>query len=160
MHKTVAKAKRKNPNTGKEPRPVVRTKNSNGRGKLAITLTDQVRKSLMGCGQIHAAIPEVAAVLQINVDTLYAFWSREPEARRIYEEAKELGRVTFRRKQLALAERNGAVCIFMGKNILGQKDEPDPPPPPPAQQINVQINMHDPRERIMGRLAGLLEHKK
>jgi hypothetical protein len=157
----VAKAKRKSLNPDKAQRPKAVIKSVGGRGNVAVTLNETVKRGLMGAGQIHATIPEVAAFLQISVEALYNFWEREPEARRIYDEAKEMGRLTFRRKQLALAEKNGAVCIFMGKQILGQKDDPTPPPPPPpAQQVNIQVNVNDPRERIMGRLSSLLEHKK
>lgn len=40
----------------------------------------------------------------------------------IFREKRELGKVSLRRSQWKLAEKNAAMAIFLGKNFLGQSD--------------------------------------
>ena len=44
----------------------------------------------------------------------------------VYEEKKSGGKISLRRLQFRLAEKSAAMAIFLGKNILGQRDFPDP----------------------------------
>ena len=39
-------------------------------------------------------------------------------------EKRELGKISIRRAQFRMMEKNAAMLIFMGKNYLGQKDNP------------------------------------
>ena len=39
---------------------------------------------------------------------------------------RQKGRASLRRGQFRLAEKNAAMAIFLGKQYLGQKDNPDP----------------------------------
>ena len=40
----------------------------------------------------------------------------------IYEEKREVGKISLRRAQWRLAEKSAAMAIFLGKNYLGQRD--------------------------------------
>ncbi len=79
---------------------------------------------------------EIASVMEMNYDTLNA---RIKEQFNIsfseyYEQKKDLGRVSLRRKQAKLATKNAAMAIFLGKNILGQKDRME------VDQTNLNFN--------------------
>lgn len=81
-----------------------------------------VRDLLRNLGSIHATTRETAAILGISEPTLFAFFDREPEAREIFDGGKEIGKVSLRRKQMNLAEKNASMAIFLGMNYLGQHD--------------------------------------
>ena len=40
----------------------------------------------------------------------------------VFRQKREGGKASLRRMQWRLAERNAAMAIFLGKNILGQRD--------------------------------------
>jgi hypothetical protein len=42
----------------------------------------------------------------------------------IFKEKRETGKISLRRHQWRLAEKNASMAIFLGKNYLGQKDDP------------------------------------
>lgn len=42
----------------------------------------------------------------------------------VYEKKRELGKISLRRAQFRLAEKSAAMAIFLGKNYLGQRDDP------------------------------------
>ena len=86
-----------------------------GRPKVEIDLN--LVKSL---ANLHCTIPEIAAVLDIPASTLK---SRE-DFRLVYGKGLEGGKAKLRRIQFRLAETSAAMAIFLGKNLLGQKDDP------------------------------------
>ena len=43
----------------------------------------------------------------------------------VFAEKRSSGKISLRRMQWRLAEKNAAMAIFLGKNYLGQKDNPD-----------------------------------
>ena len=44
----------------------------------------------------------------------------------VFDEKREMGKVSLRRMQWKLAEKSPAMAIFLGKNMLGQSDRPTP----------------------------------
>lgn len=84
-----------------------------------------VRKLLEALGAMQCRTTEVAAALAISEPTLFAFFKREPEARELYHQGKEMGKISLRRTQFRLAERSAPMAIFLGMNILGQRDRRD-----------------------------------
>ncbi len=42
----------------------------------------------------------------------------------VYEKKREFGKISLRRAQFRLAEKSAAMAIFLGKNYLGQRDDP------------------------------------
>ena len=61
---------------------------------------------------------EIASFLNLSVRTL----QRDEEFCRIYKKGQDNGKISLRRMQFKLAEKNAAVAIFLGKQYLGQKD--------------------------------------
>lgn len=54
-------------------------------------------------------------------------WCRKTYKRgfsEVFAEKRGLGKVSLRRAQFRLAEKNAAMAIFLGKNYLGQSDNP------------------------------------
>lgn len=52
----------------------------------------------------------------------------------VFEEKRAGGKISLRRMQWRLAERNSAMAIFLGKNILGQRD---------AMSVGVNLSTDD-----------------
>lgn len=90
---------------------------------LKLYANEETLETLAALGQIQCTTKEVAAVLRVRETTLMNFFNDVPEAREIYEDAKEGGKMSLRRRQWTLAETNAAMAIFLGKNILGQADK-------------------------------------
>ena len=61
---------------------------------------------------------EIASFLGCNERTL----QRDDEFCRIFKEGKETGKMSLRRMQWKLAEKNTSMAIWLGKQYLGQKD--------------------------------------
>jgi hypothetical protein len=72
----------------------------------------------IGCTQ-----EEASAVLGCTRRTLSSFLSDFEVARDAWDDGFAHCKISLRRKQLALADKNAPAAIFLGKNILGQKDE-------------------------------------
>lgn len=77
---------------------------------------------IRGLGQIQATWKEVAAVLNVTEMTLANAFKRYPILKDEFDRAKQVGFISLRRKQLKLADKNATMAIFLGKNLLGQKD--------------------------------------
>ncbi len=67
---------------------------------------------------IQCTQEEIASFLNLSVRTL----QRDDEFCRVYKKGQENGRMSLRRMQFKLAEKNTAMAIFLGKQYLGQKD--------------------------------------
>jgi len=72
--------------------------------------------------QIHCTQEEIAAVLEVSVDTL----KRREKFDKIYDKARLLGKASLRRMQWKLAESGDRTMqIWLGKQILQQRDNID-----------------------------------
>ena len=69
-------------------------------------------------GNIMCTEKEIANLLGCDVRTL----QRDSEFCRIYKKSLDTGKMSLRRMQFKLAEKNAAMAIFLGKNYLGQRD--------------------------------------
>lgn len=96
-------------------------KNKGGRPKIEIDFT--MVKNLCG---IQCTGEEIASVLNINYDTLVARIKEKfnESFSDYYKKASAGGRASLRRTQFELAKKSPAMCIWLGKQYLGQK-EPD-----------------------------------
>jgi len=74
-------------------------------------------------GKLFCTQEEVAAVLGVCKKTFSTFLADNPEARQVWDDGLMHAKVSLRRKQLTLADKNAPAAIFLGKNYLGQKDE-------------------------------------
>lgn len=67
---------------------------------------------------IQCTQQEIASFLGCSVDTL----QRDEQFSGIYKKGIENGKMSLRRMQFRLAEKNTSMAIFLGKNYLGQRD--------------------------------------
>lgn len=74
---------------------------------------------------IHCTTAEAAAWFRVHRDTFEDFLKRHPAANQAWEDGFLQGKVSLRRNQFRLAQTKPAMAIFLGKNILGQKDQID-----------------------------------
>lgn len=96
------------------------TLNKGGRPKI-LHADETTLKQLKGLGNIQATVREGAAFFNVSLVTFEKFLN-EPGVREAFEEGKGHGRISLRRTQLKLAEKNASMAIFLGKNLLGQSD--------------------------------------
>jgi AraC-like DNA-binding protein len=76
---------------------------------------------------IQCTETEICSVLECSEDTLNR-WCRKTYGMTFAETFKnksKRGKASLRRTQFKLAEKNAAMAIFLGKQYLGQKDEPE-----------------------------------
>lgn len=67
---------------------------------------------------IQCTQEEIASFLNISVRTL----QRDEEFCRIYKKGMDNGKMSLRRIQYKLAEKNPTMAIFLGKQYLNQRD--------------------------------------
>lgn len=75
---------------------------------------------------IQCTQEEMCAVFACDENTLNA-WCRRTYKKsfsEVFREKRGFGKVSLRRKQWQLAESSTAMAIFLGKNYLGQSDDP------------------------------------
>ena len=67
---------------------------------------------------IQCTQEEIASFLNLSIRTL----QRDAEFCRLYKKGRENGKMSLRRMQFKLAEKNTSMAIFLGKQYLGQRD--------------------------------------
>jgi len=79
---------------------------------------------------IQCTLAEVTAYFDNKLDgcseDTIERWCRRTYKKRFAEvsqEKREVGKISLRRMQFRLAEKNAAMAIFLGKQYLGQRDE-------------------------------------
>jgi hypothetical protein len=82
-------------------------------------------ETLRALGEIQATLPEAAAVLRVSKAALQRFFDRQKKARKVFEEGKEQGKMSLRRKLWNHADKHFACAIFLAKNHLGMRDSLD-----------------------------------
>lgn len=86
---------------------------SAGRPKKEIDYSAVEKLANIQCTQT-----EIASFLGVSVRTL----QRDEEFLKIYQKGQENGKMSLRRIQYKLAEKNTTMAIWLGKQYLGQKD--------------------------------------
>ena len=84
-----------------------------GRPKKEIDYTAVEKLASIQCTQ-----EEIANFLEVSVRTL----QRDEEFCRIYKKGMDNGKMSLRRTQFKIAEKNASMAIFLGKQYLGQRD--------------------------------------
>lgn len=95
----------------KEP---AKEKKKNGRPKKIIDYKTVEQLASIMCTQ-----EEIASILEISVRTL----QRDAKFCRIYKKGMDKGRMSLRRKQFTMSDRNATMAIWLGKQYLGQTDK-------------------------------------
>lgn len=72
--------------------------------------------------QLQCTEGEAAATLGISLKVFREMLRVDARAREVWDQGRELGKVSIRRKQFALADRHPQMAIFLGKQYLGQSD--------------------------------------
>ena len=85
---------------------------------------------------IQCTQEEIASFLEISVRTL----QRDEEFCRIYKKGQENGKMSLRRMQYKLAEKNTAMAIFLGKQYLGQRDNVEVKSPEELNKVTELLN--------------------
>lgn len=96
-----------------------------GRPRKTIDL-EQLQK----LAELACTTSEAAAFLGVSRSTLSERFVRDPAAVEAWEKGKAQAKISLRRIQFRLAEKSAAMAIFLGKQLLGQRDDPQPAEPP------------------------------
>lgn len=90
------------------------------RPKKEIDKTDFEKLCALQCTQ-----EEICSWFDITDKTLQAWCKRTYKKgfSEVYAQKREKGKISLRRAQFRLAEKNAAMAIFLGKNYLGQSDK-------------------------------------
>jgi hypothetical protein len=96
--------------------------NKGGRPRI-LQPDDKTLKELSGLAVIMCTTKEGAAFFRVSEPTFLKFLADYPEARAAWDDGRGQGKMSLRRKQWALADKNAAMAIFLGKNYLGQADQ-------------------------------------
>lgn len=76
-------------------------------------------------GTIHCTDVEIASICGVSLET-FTRRKREEDFGQMLDEARARGKASLRRIQWQLAQNgNAAMAIFLGKNLLGQRDRFD-----------------------------------
>ena len=119
------------------------TSNKKGGRPQAIEPDAKTLKLIAGLGNIQATTRECAAVMGVSHQTFLATLQRHPEIAEALEQGKENGKVSLRRTQFRLAEKNAGMAIFLGKNILDQTDRQDI-----NSSVTVDVTVSDARSKL------------
>jgi hypothetical protein len=94
-----------------------------GARKTILQVTDDTLRIISELAKLAATQKEIAAVLGVNPRTFQNFLYENEAAAQAWEDGLEHAKISLRRKQFGLADKNAPMAIFLGKNMLGQKDE-------------------------------------
>lgn len=97
-------------------------KRPRGRPKKDINLVELQRLCTLNC-----TMPEIAAFFDLPLRTLEDRYTNDEEVRSTIQKGRELGKLSIRRKQMQIMEQqnNATMAIWLGKNLLGQRDNLD-----------------------------------
>lgn len=94
-----------------------------GRGRPQIEIDKKAFESLCG---LQCTCEEISAFFSCSVDTIERWCKREYKKKfaEVFAEKRSKGKISLRRMQWRIAEKNAAMAIFLGKQYLGQSDDP------------------------------------
>lgn len=72
--------------------------------------------------RLQCTAQEAAAFLDIRLSEFRRLLRDDERVRGAWERGQELGKVSLRRKQMTLARENAQMAIFLGKQMLRQKE--------------------------------------
>lgn len=79
------------------------------------------------CG-LQCTEEEIAAFFDVCINTLDSWCKRTYEGQtfaQVFKRFRGKGRISLRRAQFDLAQKNASMAIFLGKNWLGQSENPN-----------------------------------
>lgn len=95
-------------------------KNKGGRPKIQINQTEFEKLCQLQCTK-----EEIAGWYNCSEDTIERWCNSTYGASFavVFAQKRAGGKISLRRAQFELAKKNAAMAIFLGKNLLGQKDQ-------------------------------------
>lgn len=85
--------------------------------RIEINLDDVTRLAALQCSEAEAA-----AFFHCSVKKFKEILGTFEDVKQAWDEGREAGKTSLRRKQFRLASTSASMAIHLGKNILGQKD--------------------------------------
>lgn len=111
-------------------------------GRPPIVFTKSDWDLIEDAARIHCTQEEISALLKVDMDTLSAR-IREAHGVTFSEYTKQYyadGKKSLRRRQWEVAEGgNPTMLIWLGKQQLGQRDQPEQPAGPAPQSVRIEI---------------------
>ena len=109
-------------------------------------------KELKQLARLQCTMKEVAAFFGCSVDTIERRFNEDEELRQIWEDGKGMGMISLRRKQFQILEEKNdtTMAIWLGKNILGQRDK---------VELDVEIEAGDGLAEAFGLIDQLVKGK-
>ena len=92
-----------------------------GGGRPYLTINERGKKMIENLAGFMCTDEEIASVLGISTDVLTNKRNKDTFTE-CKEKGQSRGKVSLRRMQFKLAEKNASMAIFLGKNLLGQTD--------------------------------------
>ena len=98
------------------------TKNKGGRPRKEIDKVQFEKLCALQC-----TLLEICSFFDVTDKTLDSWCKRtyKMSFSEVFAIKREAGKISLRRAQFKLAEKNAAMAIFLGKNVLKQKDTTD-----------------------------------
>ena len=101
-------------------------KNKGGRPRKEINQT-----TFEGLCKLQCTLEEICGFLDVSDKTVEAWCKRTYQDddgnpmgfSAVFQQKREAGKISLRRAQFRLAEKNATMAIFLGKQILGQKEK-------------------------------------
>lgn len=116
--------------TAKLPHSFLRVKLKNKKRKVILLprprkeIDQKAFESLCG---LQCTKEEICGFFDLTDKTLENWCRRTYKAgfSEVFRQKRGLGKISLRRHQWRLAEKNAAMAIWLGRNYLGQKEEPE-----------------------------------
>lgn len=89
-----------------------------GKGKVGRPKKEIEPELVYKLAQIQCTIEEIASVVGVNASTISRNFAGE------IAKGRAEGKISLRRSQFKLSENNATMAIWLGKNWLGQSDNP------------------------------------
>ena len=91
--------------------------------KPLLEADEDTLRTIAELAKLFCTQSEAAGFLGVSLRTFQNFLADNEQARETWDDGLQHAKISLRRKQLALADKNAPAAIFLGKNYLGQKDE-------------------------------------
>lgn len=84
----------------------------------------ETRRLFVAMGKVQSTYEEIGAAFGCSGQAVLDFFRRSPEVKELYDAAMYQGKASLRVTQFRMAQTNPAMAIWLGKQLLGQKDNP------------------------------------
>jgi len=118
-----------------------------GRPKKLDITDAYTQHQLKMLGRYHCTQREIAAMFRVTISSLQEWFEREPAAKALFEEGMAEGKMSVRRAQFMMAQRNPVSSIWWGKNNLEQTDKTETKVTNDVN-VNVRHSVHELFDKI------------